>query len=267
MERRFPRVKMVLDNSLQLAEWEIHPETPGADPGRIMGQTLQRAGRAGLMALTVAGPQRRRLRGRPRRPDLQPPADRPAAGRRGPADHRGRGRARRPAGPRARLAGRGPLRRPQLGAVVGPHRRARHRPRRPAGDLVRRGHRHRHRLARRRRAAPSSAPYLEERGRFFPGGHCPTVGIGGFLLQGGQGWNARGWGWAAEYVEAIDVVTADRRAGARVDGRERRPLLGRARCRARASSASSPASTCARCRARRTSRRPCTPTTSTTSTR
>jgi hypothetical protein len=40
MARRFPRVKMVLDNSLTLAEWEIHPETPGADPGRIMGQTL-----------------------------------------------------------------------------------------------------------------------------------------------------------------------------------------------------------------------------------
>jgi 2-polyprenyl-6-methoxyphenol hydroxylase-like FAD-dependent oxidoreductase len=40
MERRLPRVKMVLDNSLQLAEWEIHPDTPGADPGRIMGQTL-----------------------------------------------------------------------------------------------------------------------------------------------------------------------------------------------------------------------------------
>jgi len=52
-------------------------------------------------------------------------------------------------------------------------------------------------------------PFLEARGRFFPGGHCPTVGIGGFLLQGGQGWNARGWGWAAEYVEAVDVVTAD----------------------------------------------------------
>ena len=51
-------------------------------------------------------------------------------------------------------------------------------------------------------------PFLEARGRFFPGGHCPTVGIGGFLLQGGQGWNARGWGWAAEYVEAVDVVTA-----------------------------------------------------------
>jgi 2-polyprenyl-6-methoxyphenol hydroxylase-like FAD-dependent oxidoreductase len=40
MERRFPRVKMVLDNSLTLAEWEVHPDTPGADPGRIMGQTL-----------------------------------------------------------------------------------------------------------------------------------------------------------------------------------------------------------------------------------
>ncbi len=52
-------------------------------------------------------------------------------------------------------------------------------------------------------------PYLKERGLFFNGGHCPTVGIGGFLLQGGQGWNARGWGWSAEYIESIDVVTAD----------------------------------------------------------
>jgi len=53
------------------------------------------------------------------------------------------------------------------------------------------------------------APFLAGRGRFFVGGHCPTVGLGGFLLQGGQGWNARGWGWAAEYVDAVDVVTAD----------------------------------------------------------
>jgi FAD/FMN-containing dehydrogenase len=58
------------------------------------------------------------------------------------------------------------------------------------------------------RGGADLAPYLAERGRFFPGGHCPTVGIGGFLLQGGQGWNARGWGWAAEYVVAVDVVTA-----------------------------------------------------------
>ncbi|MET0526631.1 MAG: FAD-binding protein, partial [Nocardioides sp.] len=59
------------------------------------------------------------------------------------------------------------------------------------------------------RGGSELSPFLAERGRFFVGGHCPTVGIGGFLLQGGQGWNARGWGWAAEYVVALDVVTAD----------------------------------------------------------
>ncbi|MEK7253673.1 MAG: FAD-binding protein, partial [Bacteroidota bacterium] len=52
-------------------------------------------------------------------------------------------------------------------------------------------------------------PFLKRKGRFFNGGHCPTVGIGGFLLQGGQGWNARGWGWSCQYIEALDVVTAD----------------------------------------------------------
>ncbi|MFJ9535814.1 FAD-dependent monooxygenase [Streptomyces sp. NPDC101225] len=41
MSRRLPRVRMVLRNSLQLAEWEIHPGTPGADPARIMSETLQ----------------------------------------------------------------------------------------------------------------------------------------------------------------------------------------------------------------------------------
>jgi 2-polyprenyl-6-methoxyphenol hydroxylase-like FAD-dependent oxidoreductase len=40
MARRFPRVKLVLDNSLKLAEWEIHPDTPGADPAGIMTRTL-----------------------------------------------------------------------------------------------------------------------------------------------------------------------------------------------------------------------------------
>jgi hypothetical protein len=53
------------------------------------------------------------------------------------------------------------------------------------------------------------APYLERHGLMFAGGHCPTVGVGGFLLQGGMGWNCRGWGWACESVVAIDVVTAD----------------------------------------------------------
>lgn len=53
------------------------------------------------------------------------------------------------------------------------------------------------------------SPYLERLGRFFPGGHCTDVGLGGFLLQGGMGWNTRGLGWAAERIVAIDVVTAD----------------------------------------------------------
>ncbi|GAB3617756.1 FAD-binding oxidoreductase [Okibacterium endophyticum] len=72
------------------------------------------------------------------------------------------------------------------------------------------------------------SPYLEERGRFFNGGHCPSVGIGGFLLQGGQGWNQRGWGWAAEYVVAVDVVTADGEL-VRADARQNSDLYWAAR--------------------------------------
>jgi FAD/FMN-containing dehydrogenase len=51
--------------------------------------------------------------------------------------------------------------------------------------------------------------YLIPRGRMFAGGHCPDVGVGGFLLQGGMGWNCRTWGWACEKLAAVDVVTAD----------------------------------------------------------
>jgi FAD/FMN-containing dehydrogenase len=29
--------------------------------------------------------------------------------------------------------------------------------------------------------------FLAEHGLMFPSGHCPTVGLGGFLLQGGMG--------------------------------------------------------------------------------
>jgi FAD/FMN-containing dehydrogenase len=32
---------------------------------------------------------------------------------------------------------------------------------------------------------------IHEYGLMFPGGHCPDVGLGGFLLQGGMGWNCR----------------------------------------------------------------------------
>ncbi|WP_027006987.1 FAD-binding oxidoreductase [Conexibacter woesei] len=53
------------------------------------------------------------------------------------------------------------------------------------------------------------APFLDAHGRMFPGGHCESVGIGGFLLQGGQGWNSRQWGWGCENVVGVDVVTAD----------------------------------------------------------
>ncbi|HEY4829064.1 MAG TPA: FAD-binding oxidoreductase [Solirubrobacteraceae bacterium] len=52
-------------------------------------------------------------------------------------------------------------------------------------------------------------PFLTERGRVFTGGHCPSVGLGGFLLQGGQGWDSRRRGWACENVVGIDVATAD----------------------------------------------------------
>lgn len=50
---------------------------------------------------------------------------------------------------------------------------------------------------------------LEPGGLFFPAGHCPGVGLGGYLLQGGYGWNGRLHGPACMSVEAIDVVTAD----------------------------------------------------------
>jgi FAD/FMN-containing dehydrogenase len=52
-------------------------------------------------------------------------------------------------------------------------------------------------------------PFLARHGRLFTGGHCSSVGLGGFLLQGGQGWNSRRWGWGCENVLAVDVVTAE----------------------------------------------------------
>jgi len=44
---------------------------------------------------------------------------------------------------------------------------------------------------------------------FFPSGHCMSVGLGGFLLQGGFGWNSRLWGPACCHIIGMDVVTAD----------------------------------------------------------
>ena len=50
---------------------------------------------------------------------------------------------------------------------------------------------------------------LRQHDLFFPTGHCMTVGLGGFLLQGGFGWNSRLWGPACVSVTSVDVVTAE----------------------------------------------------------
>ncbi|CEL03913.1 hypothetical protein ASPCAL05050 [Aspergillus calidoustus] len=50
--------------------------------------------------------------------------------------------------------------------------------------------------------------YLAERGRTFPVGHCPDVGLGGFLLGGGMGWDQPNLGWACQHILAVDLVTA-----------------------------------------------------------
>ncbi|KLJ12374.1 hypothetical protein EMPG_09539 [Blastomyces silverae] len=70
--------------------------------------------------------------------------------------------------------------------------------------------------------------YLTARGRMFQVGHCPDVGIGGFLLAGGMGWNCNNWGWSCEKILAIDVVTA---SGAliRADARQNSDLFWAAR--------------------------------------
>ncbi len=50
---------------------------------------------------------------------------------------------------------------------------------------------------------------LTASGMSFPTGHQPTVGLGGFILGGGYGWNGRTHGPACLSVEAIDVVLAN----------------------------------------------------------
>ncbi len=50
---------------------------------------------------------------------------------------------------------------------------------------------------------------LAAHGLAFPVGHCPSVPMSGFLLNGGLGWNSNAWGPACFSVEAARVVTAD----------------------------------------------------------
>jgi FAD/FMN-containing dehydrogenase len=59
------------------------------------------------------------------------------------------------------------------------------------------------------RRSSELAAQLSEQGLFFPTGHCVGPAVGGFLLQGGFGWNSRRVGPACMSVTAIDVVTAD----------------------------------------------------------
>ncbi|OYW45190.1 MAG: hypothetical protein B7Z33_04855 [Sphingomonadales bacterium 12-68-11] len=53
------------------------------------------------------------------------------------------------------------------------------------------------------------AEALAAHGLAFPVGHCVDVGLGGYLLAGGYGWNAGEWGAACANVIAIEAVTAD----------------------------------------------------------
>jgi FAD/FMN-containing dehydrogenase len=50
---------------------------------------------------------------------------------------------------------------------------------------------------------------LELHGLIFPTGHCETVTLGGYLIQGGWGWNSGKFGPACQSVIGVDVVTAD----------------------------------------------------------
>jgi hypothetical protein len=57
--------------------------------------------------------------------------------------------------------------------------------------------------------ASEFAKELDSQGFFFPVGHCEGICLGGFLLQGGYGWNSKVLGMACESVIGLDVVTAD----------------------------------------------------------
>ncbi|MGA8707247.1 MAG: FAD-binding oxidoreductase, partial [Steroidobacteraceae bacterium] len=50
---------------------------------------------------------------------------------------------------------------------------------------------------------------LRDLGRMFPAGHHRSVGLGGYLLNGGWGWNARQFGVACANVTAIDLIDAN----------------------------------------------------------
>src|SRR5262245_40830216 len=62
----------------------------------------------------------------------------------------------------------------------------------------------------------------------FPVGWCSTVGLSGYLLSGGLGWNSGVWGPACLSITGIDAVTADGRL-ARADEHRNADLFWAAR--------------------------------------
>ncbi len=52
------------------------------------------------------------------------------------------------------------------------------------------------------------ATALAPHGLAFPVGHCSDVGMGGYMLNGGVGWNFGEWGVACMSVTGIEMVTA-----------------------------------------------------------
>ena len=50
---------------------------------------------------------------------------------------------------------------------------------------------------------------LYKKNLFFPAGHCKGVCLGGYLLQGGYGWNGRKLGIACQSILGMDIITAD----------------------------------------------------------
>src|SRR6185437_5484484 len=57
--------------------------------------------------------------------------------------------------------------------------------------------------------ASAFATHLDAQGLFFPSGHCEGIRLGGYLLQGGYGWNSKVVGPACESVLGLEVVTAE----------------------------------------------------------
>ena len=211
MARRGPRVGMVLGNSLQLAEWEIHPETPGRrprsdhgpDPPRALRTRLTRGRRHRAPRRPARPAPRPPLRGRPHQPGVQPADAGPVARCGAPGSRRARRRARRAPRPGAGLEGGGAVGWPQLGPVVHPGRGARPRPRGPHRHQLRRVDRGRQRgpgRARRgrARAVPRRAGAVLPR-RALPHGRSrrlpapgraglelPRLGLGGGVRRGGR---------------------------------------------------------------------------------